>query len=271
MLQPYLWAMNKINVTAKSMVDVMNKPVKKHRLKNFTAMKICPHIQPIMCSATQRLIGAEVLLRFNDGSGNYFPLNSRIEELETAPLTNLFTVKLIEEIHTFFLPLRSKLPEGFFFTFNLCAKQITQPALRHAIYTFSDSFNMLLEISESSFEAMEDNTLDIIQDMMNEGIQFAIDEFGTSSSSLKYLENMEFCLLKLNRDLTLVHQGELVYKKTLDGLSGLAFMLDMQLAAEGVQSENQAQLLLERGVHMLQGRHYSPPLTMKYFMANYVS
>lgn len=271
MLRSYLWAINKINVAAKNIVDVMNEQVKEHRLKKLMTMKVCPHIQPIMCSATQRLIGAEVLLRFNDGSGNYFPVDARIEELETVPLTNLFTVKLIEEIHEFFLPLRSKLPEGFFFTFNLCAKQITQPELRDAIYTFSDSFNMLLEISESSLEAMEDNTLDIIQDMMNEGIQFAIDEFGTSSSCLKYLENMEFCLLKLNRDLTLVHQGELVYKKTLDGLSGLAFMLDMQLAAEGVQSEDQAQLLLERGVNMLQGRHYSPPLTMPYFMANYVS
>ena len=255
MLHPYLWAVNKIN-SSKNITNV----------NAWLKMETCPHIQPIICAATQRLIGAEVLLRFKDGEGNVFTADAVINE-ETL---EKFTVRLIEDVQTSFYPLRNRLPEGFFFTFNICASHITRPVLKKSVYRFADHFNMMLEVNERSINNTEDPMLDSIQEMMNAGIQFAVDDFGAGCSSLKYLESIDFCLLKLNRDLTLTHQGELVYKKTLSALSGLAIMLDIRLGAEGVQSEDQAQRLAERGVNLLQGRYYSRPLTMEKFILNYI-
>ena len=256
MLQPYLWAVNKINAARY-----------KTSPNPWLQMETLPHIQPIICSATQRLIGAEVLLRFNDERGHYLTADMNINE---KALDN-FTVTLIDEIYDCFHPLRNKLPEGFFFAFNIRANQLTRPAVKHAAYRFSDSFNMMLEVNERSIDNLDEPMLDSMREMQDTGIQFAIDDFGAGCSSLKYLESMDFCLLKLNRELTLTHQGELVYKKILSALAGLAIMLDIRLGAEGVQSRDQAQRLAERGVNLLQGRYYSRPLAVEKFILNYIA
>ncbi len=255
MLPPYQWAVSKINAA-----------INKAHLNDWRQMEASPCIQPIVCSATQRLIGAEVLLRFNDKNNHRFAADTNIDE----GMFDNFTVNLIDEVHTCFHPLRKKLPPGFFFTFNICARQITQPALKASACRFSDSFNMMLEVNERSINSIDAPMLDSMQELQDAGIQFAIDDFGAGCASLKYLERMDFCLLKLNRELTLSHEGELIYKKTLSALSGLAIMLGIRLGAEGVQSEDQAQRLAERGVNLLQGRYYSRPLAMEKFILNYI-
>ncbi|WP_435927731.1 EAL domain-containing protein [Dryocola sp. BD613] len=230
-------------------------------------MEAFPYIQPVICAATQRLIGAEVLLRFRDSQSHDLAADTTINK----QALDKFTVKLIDEVHTRFYPLRNKLPQGFFFSFNICASQLSQPELKKTACNFSDDFNLMLEVNERSIDATEAPMLDSIQEMRNAGIQFAIDDFGAGCASLKYLEKMDFCLLKLNRDLTLTHQGELLYKKTLSALSGLAIMLDIRLGAEGVQTGEQARRLVERGVNLLQGNYYSRPLTVETFIVNYVT
>jgi EAL domain-containing protein (putative c-di-GMP-specific phosphodiesterase class I) len=267
MLQPYRWAVNKINTTINKTHLAVSNPLNMLKINTLLKMEASPYIQPIICSTTGRLMGAEVLLRFKDGDGNYIPADAIVND----ELLERFTIKLIDDIQTCFHPLRNKLPPGFFFTFNICASQIAHPILKKSAYRFADSFNMMLEVNERSINDIEDPMLDSIQEMMDAGIQFAIDDFGAGCSSLKYLENMGFCMLKINRDLTLVHQGELVYKKTLSALAGLAIMLDIKLGAEGVQSEHQAQCLAERGVNLLQGRHYSQPLPVNKFILNYIT
>jgi EAL domain-containing protein (putative c-di-GMP-specific phosphodiesterase class I) len=261
MLQPYRWAENKINNTIKKNRLMVSNPLNKGK------MNTCPYIQPIICSSTRRLMGAEVLLRLKDERGNYFSANADFAD----EMLDKFTLKLIDDIQTSFLPLRNRLPTGFFFTFNICASQIANPVLKTSAYRFADDFNMMLEVNERSINDIEDPMLESIQEMMDAGIQFAIDDFGAGCSSLKYLENMGFCMLKLNRDLTLIHRGELVYKKTVAALAGLAIMLNIRLGAEGIQSEDQARCLAERGVNLLQGRHYSHPLPVNEFISNYIA
>jgi EAL domain-containing protein (putative c-di-GMP-specific phosphodiesterase class I) len=264
MLPPYLWAANKFNAALKK----VHRPADAHtdKLKIWLTMEACPYIQPIICSVTRRLIGAEVLLYFKDKAGNIFAADAIInnEAFES------FTVKLIDDIQRCFYPLRSKLPPGFFFTFNISASQITHRELQASACVFADSFNMMFEVNERSINEVEEPMLRGLQEMRDAGIQFAIDDFGAGCSGLKYLENMGFCMLKLNRDLTLTHQGEPVYKKTLSALSGLAIMLGIRLGAEGVESENQARCLTERGINLLQGGHYSRPLPMKNFILHYI-
>lgn len=245
------------------------RPVHKSSLECFLEMNSYPYLQPIVSAITGEVIGAEILLRFIDKDGSCYAPGTVIEELENSRHINKLTVDLINNIHQHFLPIASNLPNDFFFTFNICSSQLANDPLREAALKFSDNFNMVLEIIERSVLEIDDDIQVAVEEMSNEGIQFAIDDFGAGHTSLKYLEIMNFSFLKIDRDLTRAHQGKLIYKNTVCALVELARKLNMSLIAEGVETQEQVTLLTEAGAELLQGYHYSMPLSVPHFIKEY--
>lgn len=106
------------------------------------------------------------------------------------------------------------------------------------------------------------NTMSILNDI---GIQFSLDDFGTGYSSLQYLKLLPFTQLKI--DQSFVHSliSNKSDKAIVRTIITMAQNLNLNIIAEGVETEEQRQLLLEKGCAHFQGFLFGEPLPIEQF------
>jgi diguanylate cyclase (GGDEF)-like protein len=116
-----------------------------------------------------------------------------------------------------------------------------------------------LEITESVVMADASQVIDKLKELKKLGCLVAIDDFGTGFSSLSYLKDLPADYLKIDRSFviasTLDRKGAAITQAIIE----LASRLDMSVIAEGVETEEQRQLLLSQGCTDLQGYLFSKP------------
>ena len=120
--------------------------------------------------------------------------------------------------------------------------------------------NLELEITESM--ALEDTeyTIAIIQKLQESGVRFALDDFGTGYASMKYLKRLPVNELKLDKtfvDSILESESD---QKFVQTIITLAQTLNLEVVAEGVESEEQEAYLKKMHCDKVQGYLYSEPL-----------
>ncbi len=104
-------------------------------------------------------------------------------------------------------------------------------------------------------------TLDKLQRL---GVSLAIDDFGTGYSSLAYLKDLPIDTVKIDRsfvkDLCAARVGPQFALALIEAIMSLAVHLDLQVVAEGIETEEQRDLLRHLGCHVGQGYFFAKPL-----------
>lgn len=117
-----------------------------------------------------------------------------------------------------------------------------------------------LEITESVLLEQTVNNLDTLNTLSVLGIRIALDDFGTQYSSLSYLKNFPFDTLKIDKyfvsDLEIDPKSQAIVRSVVT----LAHDLGMEVAAEGVETSEQADWLRGLGCDRLQGYAVGKPL-----------
>jgi EAL domain-containing protein (putative c-di-GMP-specific phosphodiesterase class I) len=231
-------------------------------------MKVVPFIQPICSSETGDIIGAEILMRLHDGRKYYSPA-TLIAEIEKGHEIDNVMIALMEEVALKLPRSLCGAPENFYITFNIYAPQLYNNELNEAIIRlrrcFSPNIRIVIEIVERSLPVFDQSIIDIMDVLRGYDIQFAIDDFGNSSSSLVYLENAGFSFLKMDKTITLAHEGKLIYQRLINSLVLISRELNMHLVAEGIETEKQRELLKQSGVNAMQGYLFAKPMPLNQF------
>ncbi|MEZ5807582.1 MAG: EAL domain-containing protein [Zhengella sp.] len=118
-----------------------------------------------------------------------------------------------------------------------------------------------LEITESTFINNTAPVLSQLGDLKALGVSIALDDFGTGYSALSYLLQFPFDKLKIDQSLVAPAATDPAARDMLDTVLKLARVLGLSTTAEGVETEKQAQILIELGCDFLQGYGISRPLT----------
>ncbi len=123
--------------------------------------------------------------------------------------------------------------------------------------------HLCLEITESSAFKDVERTMDILSRIRLKGMSLSIDDFGTGYSSLKLLRQMPFSELKIDRsfvsDLPTSRDSRAIVKSIID----LAGNMGMGCVAEGVETEEIAELLGQMGVSDIQGYLIARPMPVE--------
>ncbi len=148
---------------------------------------------------------------------------------------------------------------------NLSGKQFRDPTLVDNIRstleeTGLDPKLLGLEITESIIMEDTEAAIDILRHLYSIGIQLSIDDFGTGYSSLANLKRMSLHTLKIDRtfvkDIPNDQDGIAVTKAII----GLSTALNLNVIAEGVETREQLQFMVDNGCAQMQGYYFSCPL-----------
>jgi hypothetical protein len=119
---------------------------------------------------------------------------------------------------------------------------------------------LTVEITESAFVDNLERAQTIARELKAMGCRLSLDDFGTGSSSLRHLPVMPFDELKIDRSFVASMTHNLPSRKIVAAIVGLGRGLGLIALAEGVETNEQAEILLRLGCERGQGWLYGHPL-----------
>lgn len=155
---------------------------------------------------------------------------------------------------------------------NVSAKQFRQPefidGVREAIGRYGIVPSRLkLELTESLLLADIDDAIAKMLALRGIGISFALDDFGTGYSSLAYLKRLPFDQVKIDRSFVEDLLSDANAAAICKAVIVLGRTLGLEVVAEGVESENQWQILRDEGCAAVQGYLFGQPMDETGFIA----
>jgi diguanylate cyclase (GGDEF)-like protein/PAS domain S-box-containing protein len=222
------------------------------------------HYQPLVNEANQ-IVGMEALLRWchpNLGLINpsqFIPLAE-----ETGAIVPIGKWVL----HTACQQTKKWYDMGYtalYVSVNLSTRQFKEPDLIETVEQILEATGILpvclnLEITESSIMENPEEAIATITHLRAKGIHFSIDDFGTGYSSLVYLKRFPIDALKIDRSFVLdsgVNKGD---QEIIKMIISMAQNLNMETVAEGVETKEQMDFLINHGCHTLQGFYLGWPV-----------
>ncbi|MBE3569834.1 MAG: EAL domain-containing protein [Bacillales bacterium] len=220
--------------------------------------------QPKFNLITKRIESLEALIRWNHPQkGMIVPSEfiPRAEELDLiVPITHWVLEQVGKQMKKWQLLGFHKVP----ISVNISPQHFEKGTLAEDILNILkkagiDPQYLILEMTESTMIRDFHTTIQTIQKLKQMGIKIAIDDFGTGFSSLSYLMKLQVDILKLDKSfveaLTNQKNASLVHS-----IISLAHNLNLRVVAEGIETEDQRQILAQYGCDLGQGYLFSKPL-----------
>ena len=141
--------------------------------------------------------------------------------------------------------------------------QVQSLVQSHAI----DPTRLKLEITESLLLKNVENAIATMSALKEIGVSFSLDDFGTGYSSLQYLKRLPIDQLKIDQSFIHDIATDSSDKAIVRAIIAMAHSLNLDVIAEGVETEDQRQFLLDRGCTHYQGYLFGKPVPIEQFEA----
>ncbi len=115
------------------------------------------------------------------------------------------------------------------------------------------------EVTESCIMEDVEHVIETLRALKSQGIRVAIDDFGRGYSSFAQLKNLPVDRLKIDRSFVIDLETDPCDKKIVQGLVSMSHKLQLQVVAEGIETEEQLALLCRYGCDLGQGYLFSRP------------
>lgn len=220
------------------------------------------NFQPLYETATDRLKGFEALLRMTDNDGK------PISPAEFIPIAE--STGLIHDIGLWVLReacrMAKQWPADLSVAVNLSPAQFAAGDMASMVrdvlvWSGLDPARLELEVTESVLITDTDKVLAELMAIKALGVSIALDDFGTGFSSLGYLWRFPFDKLKVDKSFMadIAVEGS-KSREILSTIIALGKVLDLKVTAEGVETEQQAQVLRDLHCDLVQGYFFGRPM-----------
>lgn len=225
------------------------------------------YYQPIINLKTKEIIGFEALIRWYHPELGFIPPNDFIPVAERTGIIIKMGKWVLRTACFQLKEWQATRSQNLTIAVNVSIRQIKE-------YDFvkfvSDTLEetklspeyLEIEITESMMQNSEELNV-ILENLKTLGVKISVDDFGTGFSSLSTLAFSPCDYLKIDqaftRDMLSHAKSASIVKTIID----MGHNLDIQLIAEGIEYEEQAQILIGHGCQYGQGYHYSKPLPVE--------
>lgn len=224
------------------------------------------YYQPIVSLRNGRIVGFETLSRWQKPEGLVMPADFIPVADETGlilPINRQLLVEACDQMRLWQKAFPSDPPLSV--GINITPKQFAHPGLAAEIKatlqrTGIDPASVDLEITETIAMADAARSTAIFAELKALGTHLSIDDFGTGYSSLSRLQRFPVDTLKIDRAFISRMETDAETHEIVRTVVMLAHNLDLKVIAEGVETEQQAELLKHIGCEMAQGYLFSKPV-----------
>lgn len=255
------FAIERINVIRNSIVN------------NCEGFFLC--YQPIVDATTEKIIGAEALIRWKNDEYGVVPPVQFVDVLEQD---NLFPELGKWILRTALVDAKKFLARypGFIVNVNLSYTQLEKSDFVEDVLAIIEDVNfppqnLCLEITERCRLLDMGLLKDIFTRLRKHGIKVALDDFGTGFSSIGVLRELPVTTVKIDRSFVMNIEKNNSDQNTVRFISELADSFSSSVTAEGIETPEMREFLLRFKIKSLQGFYYSKPLPMDEFMDKYVN
>ncbi|ROV59252.1 EAL domain-containing protein [Vibrio ponticus] len=224
------------------------------------------YLQPIVDINTNLVVGSEALVRW------HHPIQGQISPEVFIPLAeklgaiDLLTEKMLSMVAQF-LHDNPNYHQSKYVSVNVSRISLIDDHFLKSLTSFANRYplfvdRILLEVTENiDFDQQQLNkALKNLTNIQKLGFKLAIDDFGTGYSGLNFIRLHSFQVMKIDQVFIKSLHSESNITPVLVSMIQLAKELNMKVIAEGVETEQQIELLRRLGVSYIQGYYYSYPV-----------
>ena len=217
------------------------------------------------------ITGAEALIRWNTAERGVVPSMEFIPIAEESglilPLGDWVLETACRQLASWALQTETA---HLTLAVNISARQMGVPAFVENVLSIVSQANvnpekLKLEITESILLEHLEDTIAKMTTLKARGIKFSIDDFGTGYSSLQYLKRLPLDQLKIDQSFIRDLENDGNDRAIVRTIIAMANSLNLEVIAEGVETEKQKELLINKGCFNYQGYLFSKPLPLKMF------
>ncbi|QMV17061.1 EAL domain-containing protein [Vibrio spartinae] len=214
------------------------------------------------------VIGFEALIRWNNpdlgmiAPSEFIPIaenGGKISEITSWMLCQ--AIQDLDEIQSISL-------HPVVVSVNISSKDLMTTQLENVLHQalathHQDIARLQFEITESSYLEKFDLANQFFSRIRAQGSSIALDDFGTGYSSLSYLNRIDIDTLKIDRQFVVNSFNSDKDASVLNAILALAQQLGLHSCCEGVETEEHARYLIEKGCDSLQGYYFSTPVPLE--------
>jgi diguanylate cyclase (GGDEF)-like protein len=223
------------------------------------------HYQPCVDLATGRVTNVEALVRWQHPDLGLLGPDRFLSLALECGLMGEIDAWVLREASRQVSAWRAAGHTGFNVAINISATEFSHPRLLGRAAMALREPGMVpdaleIEITESALVQDTATTIATLQALRKMGVRIAIDDFGTGYSSLAYLKRFPVDILKIDRSFVkniARDRGDVAITQTI---IGLARNFDLLVHAEGVETQQQLDMLTDRGCDRAQGFFFSRPV-----------
>ena len=248
----------------KSMEQMLEEAMKEDRIEVF--------YQPIYSTREKRFVSAEALVRMRDRDGRLVPPGSFISVAEAngkiLPLGEI----VFEKVCRFFTRESLEQYGLHYIEVNLSVVQCGYSELAEDYIGIMEKYQIdphyiNLEITESASMAAKKTLLENMRRLMEYGVYFSLDDFGTGQSNLNYIVDMPVNIVKFDREMSQAFFRDDKAKYVMNAAMQMIHGMKLKIVSEGIETKDQYLAMEELDIDYIQGYYFSKPLPEAEFLA----
>ena len=257
----------RINRNARSLADLESELRRALRRDELEL-----HYQPRLNLADGRIVGLEALVRWRHAERGLLPPSEFVPLAEQSGLIVPLGYWVISRALRDMQALCERGLEPLHMAVNLSFRQfqdsqllatLSRLILEHGV----DARWLEFELTETAVMRRNEVVRQTMDALGRLGVRFSLDDFGTGFSSFVHLNSLPITLLKVDRSFVAEMEMREENRKLVHAMINLAHNLNLEVVAEGVESEEQLALLRGFGCDQVQGFLVSKPLPIGELMA----
>lgn len=227
--------------------------------------------QPIYSTKDSAFTAAEALVRIRDKEGNIIPPGRFIDVAEKNGSILQLGEIVFEKVCSFIENNDMKKMGLHYVEINLSVVQCAYENLADTFISIMEKHNIEpgyinLEITESASTNAKRTLLNNMKTLINYGVNFSLDDFGTGQSNLNYIINMPVVIVKFDRQMSMAYFENGKAKYVMDAAMHMIHGLKLQIVSEGIETKEQYREMERLGINYIQGFYFSKPLPEQEFI-----
>lgn len=229
--------------------------------------------QPIYSTKNHTFVAAEALARIRDHDGSIVPPGRFVPVAEQTGLIAKIGDIVFEKTCKFMKQNDIRERYGIrYIEVNLSVKQCEKR-------DFADKFIQImknhhldpscinLEITESAPIQTRQIFLENMQALIEYGVSFSLDDFGSGESNLNYIVEMPVSIVKFDRGMSQAYFADSKAKFVMEAAMHMIHDMKLKIVSEGVETKEQMETIVALGIDYIQGYYFSKPLPEDEFIA----